>query len=109
MTRNIIQSPKLLRDNTSFSLLNGDWWFCADAILKVFDLPKSTNAIQFRAFREPAPGRWKIYRDPYLFFCWHVKDSPGELHVVAFSTAEDIFRLLGERRKTWYIEVYYWS
>jgi hypothetical protein len=110
----MIQSPKIPVNKSKLAFFTKDqkWWFCGALLRKTFDIPESAVAVQFRAFKEPAPGRWKI-RIPADLDYWEVyfENDRDDIsyQIVETGTELDILKLLGRRRKVWYIEVYYWS
>jgi hypothetical protein len=111
----VIESPKIpASPNKNFCLKGGRWWFCGESIREAFSIPVKATAIQFRAFKKPAPGRWEIVRDRYGRFdfdFWRVRfegEGESKSYIIEDCTELDIFKLLGKRRKTWYVDVYYW-
>lgn len=96
-----------------------EWWFCGFELKACFGLPDDVQAVQFRAFTEDGPGRHEVT----LFHaaaCALVHDDhecdnrafddPADrlFRYIDDDTMLDIIRLLGRRRKTWFIEVFYW-
>lgn len=90
------------------------WWFCGTSMRDCFDLPMNTKAVQFRAFTEPGPGRWEIKfgtagTDEVCCRARYEGEGEAKLYWLDDDTLDrDIFGLLGRRRKTWYVEVFYW-
>ena len=90
------------------------WWFCGTSMRECFGLPMNTKAVQFRAFKEPGPGLWEVKfgkagTDEVCCRVRYEGEGEAKLYWLDDDTLDrDIFGLLGRRRKTWYIEVFYW-
>lgn len=112
MSKNYIDGPKLKRVGNYFEESDdplSDWTVCRDTIRLVFDVPAKAKIIQFRAYRKNASGRCRVKFRSYSPRVKIDSDFADPLNDYLFSwTHAIIMRLLG-RRKTWYVECYYWG
>jgi len=111
-----IDSPKLIQresDGYCFHSTDEDWlwYFCRSTVMELFNIPKSAKQIQFRAYMEPGEDRFKVHfkkvfenRKLYPF----VETGEGPEFMVD-DTENEIFKLLGRKRRVWYIKVFYWN
>ena len=112
--KNYIETPTLELDKCGYKYSfngNSDWELCAFVIQDHFELPKKATHIQFRAYKED--GRDEEGHDRVkVCFCVNGDDSvtliDNENEYILMDTRESIRKLRG-RRKTWYVELYYWE
>lgn len=125
MSKSIL-SPKLTYNQPTGFYLNDDndyeWGFCKDILRYYFDIPEEAKQIQIRAYDEFGPGRTKIKLVHYDDVTWSgvlidgstrrcavgVADDSDDREYIIEETQDAIKKLAG-RRKTWYIDVYYWE
>ena len=111
--KNYIETPILKRhESRSWHRSTDDngpwtWIFCASVILEYFELPKKAKRIQFRAYKEFKPGRVKVKFDGVNQH-EHYAAVDGDNVEFVFYTLE-LIRIFRKRRKTWYVELYYWE
>lgn len=110
-----IESPLLDYGDDFYQVVNDSewvdsWYFCEDFLHKVFDFPEGTQEIQFRAFKEPGPNRVEVKFD------FKVNDNSESncfvkekgWHYIIDETL-GLIKALAKRRRTWYVELYYWE
>jgi len=93
------------------------WYFCRATILSHFNVPRGAKRIQFEAYTEPGTNRYKVeFRkdDDQVHGIVRVEDGLDCFDEECWDylitdTARRIVRLLGGKRKIWYIKVYYWE
>ena len=125
MSKSIL-SPKLTYNQpTGFYISDDgyDWAFCKDILRHYFDVPKDAKQIQIRAYDEPGPGRTTIKLVHYDDVTWSgvlIDGSTGRCAAAAgdddsddreyiVHETQDAIKKLAGRRKTWYVDVYYWE
>lgn len=118
MSRSIL-SPVLTLGDWSGSFTheatNGTAWdICKDHLRYYFDVPKGAKQIQFRAFDEPGPGRTKMtlvhFSKIKVGSGVYIDDGAGgTCREYLMSETQDAIKKLAGRRKTWYVDVYYWE
>jgi hypothetical protein len=89
--------------DTEDDRLFGSWEFCQSLLEDYFEIPDMATQIQFEARSERFPGSMKVdIGHPCIL------EDQERVNLLAF-TLVDIKELLGTRRRTWYVKLYYWE
>ncbi len=85
-----------------------DWALCRSILRAYFEIPVGAKQIQIRAFDEPGPGRTRVKLVHYDSVTWSgvLIDSVREYIV---NETQDAIKKVAGRRKTWYVDIYYWE
>ncbi len=125
--RNYLESPIIPHNYSSFHFgktvpYQDTWFLCSREIRNAFEgIPSDAQFIQFRAYRKDGPDRYKIKFDNKKCTATIkgdvsniLADNPDSENFQAVRYLDEdtyarIMDILGRRRKTWYIKVFYWN
>lgn len=85
-----------------------DWAFCRSTLREYFDIPAGAKKIQIRAYDEFGPGRTRVSLLHYDNRTWSGVLIDGVREYLVTET-QDAIKKVARRRKTWYVNVYYWE